>query len=258
MSRLPQVFLERPIAHRGLHGEGAPENSLSAFRAAREAGYGAELDVQLSADGRAVVFHDDTLDRMTAERGPVAARTADELAGIALAGGREDPIPTLAQALETAGEAPVLVEVKRQPDAEALGRLAAAVAEAVAAHPGPAAVMSFDPAAALWFRDHAPEVPRGLVSMDFTRRDRGEGDRDGLTAEERRALADLAAFDAAGCDFASYRWRDLARPAVQALRAWGVPVLCWTTRGPREDAQARELADNVTFEGYRPETPRRH
>ncbi|MGM0586688.1 MAG: glycerophosphodiester phosphodiesterase family protein [Pseudomonadota bacterium] len=258
MSRLGRDFLERPIAHRGLHGPGAPENSLSAFRAAREAGYGVELDVQLSADGRAMVFHDPTLERLTARTGAVAELTAADLAEIALKGGREDRIPTLTQALEAAGEAPVLVEIKPQPGPEALAALAAETGRVLAAHRGPVAAMSFDPRAAGPFRAEAPGVAFGLLGKDFVGSRRGEAGWPEMTPDERRRLTDLAMFEETGADFVSYHWRDLAHPPVQALRARGVPVLCWTTRGPGEDAKARELANNVTFEGYRPETPRRH
>ncbi|WP_269843278.1 glycerophosphodiester phosphodiesterase family protein, partial [Brevirhabdus pacifica] len=87
--RLARDFLRLPLAHRGLHdrAQGRPENSLAAFRAAIEAGFGIELDVQPSADGRAMVFHDETLDRLTARKGPVAALPAEELGRIPLSGG---------------------------------------------------------------------------------------------------------------------------------------------------------------------------
>jgi glycerophosphoryl diester phosphodiesterase len=258
MTRLAQVFLERPVAHRGLHGDGAPENSLSAFRAAREAGYGVELDVQLSADGRAVVFHDPTLERLTGRTGVVAEMTAAELGEIALKGGDGDRIPTLAQALEAAGDAPVLLEIKPQRDLDALAALGAEAGRALAAHAGPAAAMSFDPRASAGLRAAAPEIAFGLIGKDFVNNRRGEAGWPELSGAERRRLTDLEMFEEAGADFVSWHWRDLAHPPVQALRARGVPVLCWTTRAPEEEAEARRLADNVTFEHYRPETPRRH
>ena len=101
MAPLPAAFLTRPIAHRALHDRAArrPENSRAAIRAAIAAGYGIEIDLQLSADGVPMVFHDETLDRLTAERGPVRARSARELGEIRLKGS-EDRIPTLAQVLD--------------------------------------------------------------------------------------------------------------------------------------------------------------
>ena len=97
---LPSDFCRLPIAHRGLHDvqAGRPENSLAAVRAAVDVGYGIEIDVQMSADGHAMVFHDDTLDRLTAKAGPIVAHTAEALGRIMLSGS-DQTIPTLAQVL---------------------------------------------------------------------------------------------------------------------------------------------------------------
>src|SRR5690554_1039793 len=111
---LPEAFLARPLAHRGLHGPGVPENSLAALRAAIAAGYGVELDLQPSSDGVAMVFHDAALDRMTGRKGRVDGLTAKELGTLRLAGTGET-IPTLRAFLdEVAGRVPVLVEIKSQ------------------------------------------------------------------------------------------------------------------------------------------------
>ena len=187
MPRPMPDFTLLPIAHRGLHDReaGVIENSLSAIRAAAVAGYALEVDVQLSADGEAMVFHDFDLDRLTAETGPVVARGATALGSIRLSGGRGDRIPTLAQALKAlAGRSPIVVEIKRQP---APGPLEAAVAAALDAYDGPAAVMSFDPMSMLWFRRNAPHIRRGLVSCAFDDPEDGSG----LDEAQRKALADL-------------------------------------------------------------------
>src|SRR6056297_1261202 len=116
MTALPPGFLARPIAHRGYHdaAAGRIENSRSAFAAAMEAGYGIELDVQLSRDGVAMVFHDTMLDRLTDETGPVRDRGAAALQDIGLTGSR-DTIQTLTQVLRAIdGTVPVLVEIKDQ------------------------------------------------------------------------------------------------------------------------------------------------
>lgn len=252
MSRLHPDFLRLSLAHRGLHDRaaGVIENSLSAMRAAADAGYGIEIDVQVSADGAAMTFHDDALDRLTAEAGPVNARRAADLARIALTGGGGDLIPTLAETLAVvAGRVPVVIEIKRQADGP--GPLAAATAAALASYSGLAAVMSFDPRAIAWFRDNAPNVPRGLVSHAFD----DPKDDAGLSAAARAALADLAHFDTLGADFVSYGATDLPRPAVAALRARGVPALCWTIRTEAAARAALRHADNITFEGFRPDLP---
>ncbi|SFH92631.1 glycerophosphodiester phosphodiesterase family protein [Albimonas pacifica] len=255
MPSLPAGFLDRAIAHRGLHDRaaGVIENSLPAIRAAAAAGYGCEIDLQISADGEAMCFHDDELDRLTAASGPVRARRAAELGTLALTGAApEARIPSFAQALEAAGRAPLLVEIKRQHDAVGVGPLEARAAELIEGHlaagGGPVAVMSFDPRAVAWFHDHASAIPRGLVSMDWDRDPDGEG----LAPAARADLSAMASFETSGCSFCSYRWRDLPTGRTRALRAAGLPVLCWTTRSPQEDAAARPHVDNVTFEGYRP------
>ena len=168
---LPPDLLRLPIAHRGLHdrGIGRIENSLSAVAAAAAAGYAIEIDVQCSSDGQAVVFHDDTLDRLTGETGAVAARTAAELAGIALTGAT-DTIPALPQVLSAvAGRVPLLVEIKDRSGtlSETDGRLEAAVASALADYAGPVAVMSFNPHSVARMAALAPGLPRGLTTSAF-------------------------------------------------------------------------------------------
>jgi glycerophosphoryl diester phosphodiesterase len=113
---LPPEFLSAPIAHRALHDaeQGVPENSRGAVQRAVRAGYGIEIDVHLSADGRAVVFHDDTLDRLTHTTGPVGKRTARELSDLVLKGS-DERIPTLSDILDLVdGQVPILIEIKDQ------------------------------------------------------------------------------------------------------------------------------------------------
>ena len=242
----PTALLARPIAHRGLHGPGAPENSREAIRAAAEAGYGIEIDVQLTADGRAAVFHDATLDRMTARTGRIRDLPAAELAAIPLAGG--GTIPMLEDALAAAGAAPVLIEVKDQSgdlSAAGVGPLEAAVARAAAAHGGPVAVMSFNPHAVQALRYLAPDLPRGLTTCAFA-----PEDWPGVPPERLADLRAMAALDPAGAAFVSHDRRDL--PAAAPLRARGLPVLTWTVRSPAEAAAALRHADQITFEGFRP------
>ena len=125
MSRIPEWLLRLPIAHRGLHNasRGVIENSLPAFWAAARAGYPAELDVRLLADGEVVVFHDQNLDRLTNESGAIASRTSRDLAGVWLAGAATDNdpnpddarIPLLRDVLDlVAGSTPLLIEVKNE------------------------------------------------------------------------------------------------------------------------------------------------
>ena len=241
---LPPPLLATPIAHRGLWGPGRPENSLAAARAAVAAGYGVEADLQLSADGRPMVFHDATLDRMTTEAGPLRERTAAELGRIPLRGGAEG-VPTLADLLETVGgRTPLLLEVKDQDGAlgPRVGPLEAAVAEALGGRDGPMALMSFNPHGVKALRRAAPRVSRGLVTCAFV-----PGDWPDVPAERLDRLRAMADLEEAGAAFVSHDARDLGRTG--GLR---VPVLCWTIRSLEEEVQARRSARQITFEGYRP------
>ncbi|WP_417604775.1 glycerophosphodiester phosphodiesterase family protein [Primorskyibacter flagellatus] len=250
MRPLPSAFLDRPIAHRGLHGlsSGQPENSLSAFEAAISAGYGIELDLQLSADGVAMVFHDYALDRLTGAQGALATRTAAELGRIALKDGEGACIPTLAQVLtRVAGRVPLLIELKDQDGAlgPKIGALEAAVAQDLHAYQGAAALMSFNPHSIIALAKLAPQRPRGLTTCAFDAEDWKL-----VPAARRTELRLIVDYDRADCCFVSHDRNDLTAPRVAALAEDGAAILCWTVRSARQEAAAREIAHNITFEGY--------
>ena len=246
---LPDQFSRTPIAHRALHdiGTGRPENSRSAIAAAIEAGYGIEIDLQLSADGVAMVFHDYDLGRLTGEPGLIAQRNADELGRIALKHGNGEAIPTFSDVLKlVAGRVPLLVEIKDQDGAMGnnVGRLEAAVAADLAGYDGPVAVMSFNPHSVRAMKQVSPGIPRGLVTSAY---DPEDWDLSETLCERLRDIPD---FGAVGASFISHEAKDLARQRVKDLRDSGVPILCWTIRSPEAEAMARQYADNITFEGY--------
>jgi glycerophosphoryl diester phosphodiesterase len=248
---LPDAFLTRPIAHRALHDRaaGRPENSIEAIRAAVEAGYGIEIDLQMSQDGAAIVFHDYDLERLTGEKGPIQMRPAAQLTRIPLIGGTS-PIPTFAQVLEeVGGKAPLLVEIKDQDGAlgPAIGRLEQAAATALQGYRGDVAVMSFNPNSARVFGGLAPDIPCGLTSCAFT-----EQDWPLVPKARRERLANIPDIAASRAQFISHDQADLQSPHVTRLKSRGLPILCWTIRTPEAEAQARRIADNVTFEGYLP------
>lgn len=245
---LPDAFLTRPIAHRALHGPGRPENSRSAIAAAIAAGYGIELDLQLSADGVAMVFHDYRLDRLTGESGPVRLRNAQELAAIQLTGA-EEGIPTLAQVLEqVAGQVPLLIEFKDQDGALGpnIGVLEDAAASILDGYAGEVALMSFNPHAVNHLGRLMPDRPRGLTTSSFAAEDWPTIPRPRLAE-----LRDYARhYDEVGACFVSHEAADLANPAIVELANRGAAILCWTIRSPEEEATARRYAQNITFEGY--------
>lgn len=249
---LPAAFLSTPIAHRALHDSARrrPENSRAAVTAAIEAGYGIEIDVQLSADSVAMVFHDDRLDRLTEARGPLRERTADELARLGLKGGDEG-IPRLEEILAVvSGRVPLLIEIKDQSRGVGTGPLERATAAAIRGYGGAVAAMSFAPDAVAAMARATPAVPRGLTTGAFRHRDAPR-----LSPATRERLREIADFDAVGASFVSHQAGDLERPRVTELKASGVPILCWTIRNAREEAAARRIADNITFEGYLPDHP---
>lgn len=248
---LHEAFCRIPLAHRGLHAadDGRPENSREAMAAAVEAGYGVELDVQISADGVAMVFHDQTLDRMTSAAGAVRDRSAAELAALPLNGGPTG-IPTLADILALiAGRVPVLIEIKDQDGALGpnIGPLESAVADGIRGYRGPLAVMSFNPHSVARMADIAPDVVRGLTTCDFAANDWPGASP--TTLDHLRAIAD---FDRVGASFVSHDRNDLTAGPILQLVERDIPVLCWTVRTPHEERDARDIACNITFEGYLP------
>lgn len=246
---LPDSFLKLPIAHRALHdrARGRIENSPAAIRAAVEAGYAIEIDLQLSSDGVPMVFHDEELDRLTDQTGPLNARTAAELGRITLKDST-DTIPTLAQVLDLiAGKVPLLIEIKDQTlvMGETDGRLEAATAMVLQDYTGDVALMSFNPHSVAHMARLAPHLPRGITTSAYDPDDWAP-----LPVEVCDRLRPIPDFDATGSSFISHEGRDLARTRVAELKGQGAAILCWTIRSAADEALARKVADNVTFEGY--------
>lgn len=246
---LPASFFKTPITHRGLHdrANGRLENSLASFEAAIAKGYGIELDLQLSSDGEAIVFHDYELSRLTHDSGPVALKSAKELGQISL---RDDPgsIPTLAQVLQLVdGQVPLLIEIKDQDGAMGpnVGRLEKATAQALAQYEGDAAVMSFNPHAVAHMKNLASDLPRGLVTAAYDAESWPT-----VPAGTRDRLRDIPDYERLAACFVSHEAADLGRTRVAELKSSGSAILCWTIRSPESEAEARKIADNVTFEGY--------
>lgn len=244
---LPARFLDKPLAHRALHDDTMAENSLDAVKAAVEAGYGIEIDLQPSRDGVPIVFHDYDLARLTGVVGPIAQTSAAGLGGIALSGGG-GTIPTLAQVLEVvAGKVPLLIEIKDQDGALGadVGPLEKAVAETLKGYEGDVALMSFNPYSVGLCRKYAPNIPRGITTCSYPAEDWPT-----IPKEIRCAQARIPDFDNVGACFISHQQDDLASPHVIKLQDRGVPILCWTVRSPETEERARKIADNITFEGY--------
>ncbi len=248
MIALPRSFRRIPLAHRALHDvtDGRPENSRAAIKAAIAAGYGIEIDVQLSSDGAAMVFHDYHLGRLTGSQGAVNLRTAAELKTVALNGGDEG-IPDLPEVLSlVAGQVPLLIELKDQDGAMGtdVGPLEKAVAQAVTGYTGDLALMSFNPNSVALLHELCPDIPRGITTSAYRPQEWP------LPEAVCARLREIPDYDRVGATFISHEVDDLDSRRVHALKAAGAVICCWTVRSAAQEAQARQVADNVTFEGY--------
>ena len=231
-------------AHRGLWNAARPENSLAAFRAAADKGYGIELDVHRTRDGALVVHHDDSLRRMTSVDKRIAQSTLAEVRDCHLPNG--EPIPTLDEVLETvAGRVPLIVEVKVEDGNHA--ELSRAVFERMQRYAGPWCMESFCPRAVGWFRRHAPEVIRGQLAFDHA--GRGKSVRLflrnlGIASMLQNTLSrpDFIAFDAK-----SVKWHSLPIHLLRLMRPWFV---AWTVRSQADMDKLRGKWDLQIFEQF--------
>jgi glycerophosphoryl diester phosphodiesterase len=238
---------ERPIAHRGLHGGAIVENTLAAADAAANAGYGIECDVQFSADGEVVVFHDDTLGRLTAGTGFIYEKALSSLREIPFRGSAER-IPTLQEFLSlVAGRVPVVIELKSRWNGDTT--LAEKTAAIVAGSKTRCAVMSFDPWLIRALRLAAPDLTRGIVAERYY----NEPDWAGLSPAQKFGLGNLTHIPQTKPHFIAYGIRDL--PAIAPLFArniLGMNLLTWTVRTDADRARARRWTDQMIFEGFLP------
>lgn len=238
----------RPIAHRGLHdGVSAIENTASAFKAAIDGGYAIETDVQLTADGEAMVHHDFALGRLTLGSRLLAAMTA--------AGLKEVPFKATADRMMTlrelcdfvAGRTPLVIELKSRFTGDP--RLVARAAEVLKNYPGPAALMSFDPAPIAALREFAPQLTRGIVAE----RQYEDNEWRTLAAEQKRSLAFLLHAPRTRPHFVAYHVKDLPSPGPWIARnLFGRHLLTWTVRTAEDQERAKHWADQMIFEGFRP------
>lgn len=240
MAMQPYDFLTRlPISHRGLHGDGVPENSIAAFRAAIEHGYAIETDVRFSADGRLVVFHDDDLSRMTGDGRLVAECSAPELKHLRL-GGTEEQIPLLSEVLKfVGGRVPLLIEIKNMEGVKPK-KIAAALSKALERYEGEFAMQSFQPFYVKAFKKLRPDVPCGLL---------GTAEKGAAKGMKMFTIRSLPFNGIVKPDFISYRMEDFMRRRVLHFKR---TKLVWVVRSEKEEEAIRKFADNIIFEGYLP------
>ena len=229
---------EKMFAHRGLWDKDTPENSLSAFKKAIDAGYGIELDVSPIEDGTPVIFHDTKMSRMTGKDKYIQNLTKEELTTTTLLSTTET-IPTLEQALKLVdGKVPLLIEIKSQ---EKVGDLEKRVLELLKAYKGEYAVQSFNPYTLKWFYQNAPKIWRGQLASYF------KGVRLGLI--KKLVLRRLGMKKSTHQNFVSYDVDNLPNIWTKKLE---IPLLSWTIRNQKDYVKAIQYSDNVIFENYIP------
>jgi glycerophosphoryl diester phosphodiesterase len=238
-------LIARPLAHRGLHDDqkGIIENTCSAFAAAIAARYGIECDLQISSDGEAMVYHDDTLGRLTETSGRLDAMTAAELKRVTFRATR-DHMMTLGELCDfVAGRAALLIELKSPRAGDR--RLAARAAKVLFSYAGQAAVMSFEPAQIVDLRRIAPRLPRGMAMRKHA--------WSRAFAAPRRSMPALAHGLTARPQFVAYSVSDLPALLPTLMRSvFGLPLLAWTVRSADDRETAARYADQMIFEGFRP------
>ncbi len=247
----PAPLFPRPIAHRGLHDRaaGVIENSRTAFSQAIERSYAIECDLQLSRDGVPMVFHDDSLERLTGRTGRVAERDSAELAATLLTGSSAGDCPQRFTELldQVDGRVLLQVELKRQPSAAFTDTLAREATIAAGGYAGQLVFESFDPALLSRLRHHGFRGRLGIITYGY---DRPQWDGT-LTATHRFILRHLLHFPKSRFDFLSVEQSYLGLPAVRLFRALGMPVASWTIHSHAEAQAARAKgADQIVFEGF--------
>jgi glycerophosphoryl diester phosphodiesterase len=250
---LDRASFLRPIAHRGLHdaSRGVIENTAAAFDAAIAKGYGIECDLRPAAGGLPVVFHDETLERLTEASGALSALGTSELAGVRFKGGTTTGIQTFGEFLaQVGGRVPLLVEVKSEwepPDAAFVGE----IAKLASTYQGPLALMSFDPAVLVALKQAAPGVPRGVVSGSYRNPDGTQWWADKLPEPRAFDLSQLLESGPAAPHFFAYHVKSLPSPITRFAReVMGLPLFTWTVRSEEDRLIAAQWADAPIFEGY--------
>ncbi|WP_424631008.1 glycerophosphodiester phosphodiesterase [Bradyrhizobium sp. SYSU BS000235] len=249
-SRAPDWLTARPVAHRGLHdrAQGIIENMPSAIDAAIAGNFAIEVDLQLSADGEAMVHHDYELGRLTQGSGELLSLTADELKQVAFKHTPERMM-TLSDLCErVGGRVPLVLEVKSRfnGDRKLVGRMA----QVLESYRNPVVAMSFDPDQVVAIRELLPFIPRGIVAE----RHYEDGEWKQLPPEKIRGMMGLRHALSTRPHFVAYWVNDLPAPAPWIARnVFGCALLTWTVRTPEQRTRATQHADQMIFEGFVPD-----
>jgi glycerophosphoryl diester phosphodiesterase len=247
--RAPAWLTARPVAHRGLHdiSRGIVENMPGAVQAAIAGNFAIEVDIQLSADGEAMVHHDDALGRLNEGSGALLQKTAAELKAVKFKDTGEHMMSLGDLCTLVDGRVPLVIEVKSHFDGDR--KLVRRMAEVLSSYSGPVVGMSFDPDQVLALRELVPNLPRGIVAQ----RDYDDDYWKKLTKQQRDSMLYLRHGFRTEPHFVAY-WVDLLpAPAPWIARnIFGCPLLTWTVRTPGQRERAARYADQMIFEGFVP------
>ena len=233
-------------AHRGYHdgNVSVPENSLSSFVAAIDAGYGIELDIQLSSDKVPMVFHDADLDRICGVEGKIWDYTCAELQQMKLFD-TEETIPTLQETLDLIdGQVPILIEYKMDKvDTD----VCAYSHELLKDYDGPYAIQCFHPFALFWYRRNANDIPRGILAKNFIRENKEKGEKsDIIDFLTTNLMLNVIGYP----DFISFDYQDADFYSLKLCRLMGAKTATWTLKDPAHYEQVKSEFDLYTFEGF--------
>ncbi len=233
-------------AHRGLHGDGVPENSMKAFELALSNGYGVELDVHLMADGELAVIHDSSLKRTAGADVKIEELTASDLEHYNLEG-TDEKIPLFRDVLTLfAGKAPIIVELKVEQNNYA--DLASTACKMLEQYQGPYCVESFDPRAIQWLRKHKPDMIRGQLTENFFKTPNCK-----LPWALKFVMAKQLMNFLSVPDFIAYRCSDRKRLGNTICRKfWGAQGVTWTIKSKADFDAAVKDGWLPIFEGFRP------
>lgn len=235
-----------PIAHRGIHNDKYPENSMPAYKAAIDKKKNIEIDVHLTSDGEVVVFHDADLERMCGEKIKISDIPSQSLSNYKLKG-TEYTIPLLVDLFELIqGQVGLLIEIKHL--FGSCDELCSKLYELIKGYKGNVAIQSFAPKVVKWFKNNAPEIPRGLLATSYNEMKVANFVKKGLNIMTK--LLGNTVLKKIKPDFIAYNINSFPSDRLRKLREEGMPFLTWTVKNPEQLEFAKDWADNVIFESF--------
>lgn len=240
------AFYGWKYAHRGLYGNDIPENSLKAFQAAKQAGYGVELDVHLLKDGNLAILHDSKLQRMTGQPGVIEDLTAAELHQYHL-NGTDQTIPLFSDVLALYdGAAPLIVELKS--GGKNIAQLCQKACELLDNYRGLYCLESFDPRCVRWLKNNRPDLIRGQLSENYFASETAT-----VPWYLKFLLTHLLLNFLTRPDFVAYRYKDRKTLSnFVARRVWKLPGISWTVQNEQEFNIAIAEGYIAIFENFKP------